>query len=48
MPVDFCRHLVGKNFEKMSVTVIAPTYPLLVSQSSYGHFLKLTDSNLFE
>ena len=32
----------------MFVTVIALKYALLVSQWSYGHFLKLTDSILFE
>jgi len=32
----------------MFVTVIALKYELLVSQWSYGHFLKLTDSMLFE
>ena len=47
MPVDFCRHLVGKLWE-MSVTVIALKHALLVSQWSYEQFLKLTDSILFE
>ena len=32
----------------MFVTVIALKYALLVSHCSYGHFLKLTDSVLFE
>ena len=32
----------------MFVTVIALIYALLVSQCSYGHFLKLTDLILFE
>jgi len=32
----------------MFVTVIALKYALLVSRGSYGHFLKLTDSILFE
>jgi len=43
MPVDFCRHLGGKNSEKCVSLVIALKYALLVGQSSYGHFLKLTD-----
>jgi len=37
MPVDFCRHLVGKNSEKVCHCHSA----LLVSQWSYAHFLKL-------
>jgi len=32
----------------MLVTVIALKYALLVSQRSYGHFLKLNDPVLFE
>ena len=50
MPVDFCCHLVGKTLRnvEMFVTVIAFKYALLVSQRSYGHFLKLNDSVLFE
>ena len=32
----------------MFVTVIPLKYALLVSQRSYGHFLKLSDSILFE
>jgi len=47
MPVDFRRHLVGKTL-KMFVTVIALKYALLVSQWSYGHFLKLSGFILFE
>ena len=47
MPIAFCRHLVGKNRE-MFVTVIALKWALLVSHWSYGHFLKITDSILFE
>jgi len=36
MPVDFCRHLVGKNFETL-VTSIALKYAILVvSQGSLG------------
>ena len=45
MPVHFCRHLVGKNSEKcLSLWYRLHTYASLVSQWSYGHFLKLTDS----
>jgi len=48
MPVDFCRHLVGKLSDKCLSSVIALRHTLLLSQWSYGHFLKLTDSILFE
>jgi len=48
MPVNFCRHLVGKKLSEMFVTVIALIYALMVSQCSYGHFLKLTGLILFE
>jgi len=48
MSADFCRHLVGKTLWDMFVTVIALKYALLVSQWSCGHFLKLTDSVLFQ
>jgi len=48
MPVDFCRHLVGKKLRERFVIVIALKYALFVSQWSCGHFLKLTDSILFE
>jgi len=45
MPADFRRHVVGKLGE-MFVTVISFNYALLVS--TYRHFLKPTDSFLFE
>ena len=49
MPVDFCRHLVGKNSWEMFVTVTALKYDvLLVSQWLYGHFLELAGSILLE
>jgi len=50
MPVDFYRHFVGQNSKllEMSVTVIALNTLCSLSQRSYGHFLKLTDSILFE
>jgi len=32
----------------MSATVTALKYALLASQRSYGHYLKLTDSTVFE
>ena len=43
MPVNFCRRLL-----EMFVTAMSLKYALFVSPSSCGHFLKLTDSILFE
>ena len=53
VPVDFWHHLVGKSLRnvklwEMFVTVLAHRHILLVSQWSFGHFLKLTDSVIFE
>ena len=49
MPVNFFRHLVGTKLSELFVPVIALIYALMVSLCSHGsHFLKLTDSVLFE
>ena len=47
MPVDFAAILQVKLW-KSFVTAIALNYALLLSQWSYGHYLKVTDSILFE
>jgi len=47
MPVDFYRHLVGKTLRNVCHW-IAFKYALLISQRSYGQFLKLSYSILFE
>ena len=45
---DFSHHFVRKKISELSITVTALILALLVSQRSYGHFLKLTDSFLFQ
>jgi len=48
MPVDFCCHLVGKNSWKCLSLWLRLNTLCWLSQCSYEHFLKLTDSIMFK